>query len=148
MMLRESGISDEMEKIGINPTRIGPDVGQTQTMSDYNFEPLIVSQMKGIFYLFMIVNSLSLLSFLIECIQNGKNFKSPSMPRDLLNSRRNFNRKESQIVQVSNLNHRRSILNGIIIKIVSLHLEIFNNKYCLKTMCAYHRKLKCNWLNL
>ena len=74
MILRESGISDEMEKIGINPTRIGPVFGQTQRISEYNFASLIVSQMKGIFYLFIIVNSLSLLSFLIEFIENGNFF--------------------------------------------------------------------------
>ena len=71
-MLRESGISDEMEKIGINPTRIGPDFGQTQPISEYNFESLIVSQMKGIFYFYIIFNLLSLLSFLIEFYLNEK----------------------------------------------------------------------------
>ena len=65
-MLRESGISDEMAKIGINPTRIGPDFGQTQTIVDYNFELLILMKMKGIFYCFIIFNIFSSLIFIME----------------------------------------------------------------------------------
>ena len=74
-MLRESGISDEMEKIGINPTRIGPDVGQTQTMSDYNFESLIVSQVKGIFYLYIIINTIASFYFCLENLNYNSKIK-------------------------------------------------------------------------
>ena len=48
-MLRESGIYDRLVMIGLNPSRVGPDVGQTHQKNTHEFEHLIVEQMKGLF---------------------------------------------------------------------------------------------------
>ena len=65
-MLRESGIYDRLVKVDLNPSRVGPDVGQTQLASTHEFETLIVEQMKGLFILYLIFYSISLFVFIIE----------------------------------------------------------------------------------
>ena len=65
-MLRESGIYDRLVKVDLNPSRVGPDVGQTQPTSTHEFETLIVEQMKGLFILYLIFYSISLFVFIIE----------------------------------------------------------------------------------
>ena len=65
-MLRESGIYDRLVMVGLNPSRVGPDAGQTQPKSAHEFETLIVEQMKGLFILYLIFCSFSLFVFIIE----------------------------------------------------------------------------------
>ena len=111
-MLRESGINDEMEKIALNPRRLGPDIGQTQTIVDSNFETLIVSQMKGIFYLYTIINFLSLLLILFENIlsQNYLQLLRKSIFY-LFASIRKTEQDESQIMHILNTNYHHTIFN-------------------------------------
>ena len=65
-MLRESGIYDRLVMIGLNPSRVGPDRGQTQERSEQEFEILNVDQMKGLFILCLIFYLFSLFVFIIE----------------------------------------------------------------------------------
>ena len=65
-MLRESGIYDRLVMIGLNPSRFGPDRGQSQPTSTHEFETLIVKQMKGLFILYLIFCSFSLFVFITE----------------------------------------------------------------------------------
>ena len=65
-MLRESGIYDRLVMIGLNPSRVGPDRGQTQHKSEQEFETLTVKQMKGLFILHLLFCFLSLFVIIIE----------------------------------------------------------------------------------
>ena len=64
--LRESGIYDELIKTALNPTRFGPDIGQTQPKNSHKFDVLNIKQMKGIFSLYLIFDSISIIIYLIE----------------------------------------------------------------------------------
>ena len=65
-MLRESGIYDRLVMIGLNPSRVRPDRGQTQHKSEQEFGTLIVEQMKGLFILYLMFCSVSLFVYIIE----------------------------------------------------------------------------------
>ena len=65
-MLRESGIYNRLVMIGLNPSRVGPDRGQTQQKNTHEFETLIVDQMKGLFILYLIFCSFSLFVLICE----------------------------------------------------------------------------------
>ena len=65
-MLRESGIYDRLVMIGLNPSRVGPDVGQTHQKNTHEFEHLIVEQMKGLFIIYLIFCWICLFVFIVE----------------------------------------------------------------------------------
>ena len=65
-MLRESGIYDRLIKVGLNPSRVGPDAGETRPTIAHEFETLMVKQMRGIFVLYLMFGSISIIAFVIE----------------------------------------------------------------------------------
>ena len=69
---RESGIYDELFKRALNPTRFGPDVGQTQPKDRIIFDVMNIRQMKGIFLFYLIFCSLTIMLFLIEMMKRSK----------------------------------------------------------------------------
>ena len=64
--MRENGIYPELQRIGLNPLRIGPDVGDKQKEVSHEFEILVISQFKGIFVLYLIFNLISIFLFGFE----------------------------------------------------------------------------------
>ena len=67
--MRENGIYPELQRIGLNPLRIGPDVGDKQKEVSHEFEVLVISQFKGIFVLYLIFNLISILMFGFELMK-------------------------------------------------------------------------------
>ena len=67
--MRENGIYSELQRVGLNPLRIGPDVGEKQRIISHECEVLVISQFKGIFFLYLIFTLISILMFIIECVK-------------------------------------------------------------------------------
>ena len=67
--MRENGIYSELQRIALNPLRIGPDVREKQRIISHECEVLVISQLKGIFFLYLIFTLISILMFVIECVK-------------------------------------------------------------------------------
>ena len=57
---------DELVKTALNPTRFGPDMGETQPKATHNFDVMNIGQMQGIFLFYLIFCSLSIIMLLSE----------------------------------------------------------------------------------
>ncbi len=67
-MVRESGIYAEDVKLCLNPTGIGTDIDNKVDVSTFEFKIILINQLKGIYYLFIIFILLSVLILFIEIL--------------------------------------------------------------------------------